>query len=95
VGPRCDHMAEYFELAGVVAKQLGSEGFPRRQGAEIPVEFPGSGFEQPRVQTVGGHPALLAKNLDPALAASLPWCHNGTGAAQCEMQATPQDDRGE
>ena len=59
--PRVDHPGEVFELAGMVAKILGPERFPARQGAETLVEFPGSGFEQPRVQTVGGHPALLAK----------------------------------
>ena len=57
----------------MVAKILGPEGFPPRQGAEIPVEFQGSGFEQPRVQTVGGHPALLAKIVAPLLTTFSPW----------------------
>ena len=82
------------ELAGMVAKILGPEGFARRQGAEIPVEFPGSGFEQPRVQTVGGHPALLAKNLAPVLTTFLPWCNTGIGSDRGEMLTPPRDDFG-
>ena len=77
----------------MVAKILGPEGFPRRQGAEIPVEFPGGGFEQPRVQTIGGHPVLLAKNLAPLLTTFLPWCDTEMGIERNECQP-PRDDSG-
>ena len=46
----------------MVAKILRPKGFPRRLGTKIPVKFLGSCFEQTRVQTIGGHPALLAKS---------------------------------